>query len=891
MSAPLRPSTVTPHFAYTERFEGGAVYSGISAGRGKLIPVETAPRAPYLVFSVEKDRLRRTISIDIQSRSLIRTILNALDTYPEVGADPQPLDLNTLLRNYDVLKQHLEALESQIPAHLETSEFRLLIEDFLLERAVFDGIGLEPHPQHHGLSQTQLRDIHDRSIDTGLDGVDDCFRLGFIPSDMTDDYVAALSKRHAHLALPDELMSLEEPSPELISFASHHDPVFSSKSLEPEPPTSYSSFSNLAVRIKGPLAKESFPGAPDAPLDTLQNSIEPVDAFFKMESPLRKQEQHDLGGYVRRSSSGIFTSLSALENTNSTVGFGNAAPPPRGRASSCYDGIGITDPVMAPPLSNDIWGPPTSRSEGVPETRMGDPFNWKTESDTALFGDRENRSVPAVSMLATTGHNTPRTSGSCLPSISRKESQSALMKRQRLGRNLIASLTSLCRTVRDAIGKTEVGSPESTISAHFTSFIRVWNEGLGVFRQIINNHPPRGLLEVLDCLVVASAMCTVMSTYNEEDDDSMYLEFVNDVLRWRSILDPDDHPLFDKVNFALWFSLGFPDPTPGREDKDSLARFQELMQDIVTLEKENPRAPARTAPYATRLRDIQQEYAAKEDRQPRGQATSDPVSIPIPSGGARKRVYDESLDMEPEVGYGFSINDVFDVDRFLAQSVDSESTADQVMDLGWNDILSTTVLLLASTAFSVLLTLTTVIQRDFDSQSIVEMWRRPRGYSRSCDIVGHFLESVGGFPGGFREVPLYRPHSLDHCIKRLSLSTMSAPSSGQMWTSSSRTRTRTSVVPSSSQATAIEMSLSHSLGAVREPKRLRCLSANCSKTFSSVSNRNKHMREGCQHREKNGYRCRNGPCTKVLTTKWYRNTHEQERCRHKGVAGGQGGGG
>lgn len=68
---------------------------------------------------------------------------------------------------------------------------------------------------------------------------------------------------------------------------------------------------------------------------------------------------------------------------------------------------------------------------------------------------------------------------------------------------------------------------------------------------------------------------------------------------------------------------------------------------------------------------------------------------------------------------------------------------------------------------------------------------------------------------------------------------------------------------------------------VRSSDRLPCLSSRCLKTFSSISNRNKHMREGCVYREKKGYRCRNGDCTKILTTKWYRNTHEQTRCRFR----------
>lgn len=55
--------------------------------------------------------------------------------------------------------------------------------------------------------------------------------------------------------------------------------------------------------------------------------------------------------------------------------------------------------------------------------------------------------------------------------------------------------------------------------------------------------------------------------------------------------------------------------------------------------------------------------------------------------------------------------------------------------------------------------------------------------------------------------------------------------------------------------------------------------AKCHKTFSSVSNRNKHNREGCTYRDRKGYKCRNEHCPKVLSTKWYRNDHELRKCR------------
>lgn len=175
--------------------------------------------------------------------------------------------------------------------------------------------------------------------------------------------------------------------------------------------------------------------------------------------------------------------------------------------------------------------------------------------------------------------------------------------------------------------------------------------------------------------------------------------FVNDLGRWRSLLSAEEHPLFDRIALALWLSIGLSDPVPERADKEGLAKFHGLIQDLVTLQ-DYPLTPA-PVPYATRLSAVQREYIAREEQT---RTQSDPISIPIP-GGARKRVFDEALDAEDDDG--FSISDVFDVEGFLAQSVGDGSEAGEVLELGWNDILSTTVLVLASTAFSVFLTLTT----------------------------------------------------------------------------------------------------------------------------------------------------------------------------------------
>lgn len=177
------------------------------------------------------------------------------------------------------------------------------------------------------------------------------------------------------------------------------------------------------------------------------------------------------------------------------------------------------------------------------------------------------------------------------------------------------------------------------------------------------------------------------------------VRFVNDLGRWRSLLSAEEHPLFDRIALALWLSVGLSDPMPEREDKEGLAKFHELIQELITTE-EQPRAQA-SVPYATSLSAVQREYLAKEEQTAEESA---PIAIPIP-GGSRKRVFDEALDAGDDDG--FSISDVFDVEGFLAQSVGDESHTGEVLDLGLNDVLSTTVLVLASTAFSVFLTLTT----------------------------------------------------------------------------------------------------------------------------------------------------------------------------------------
>ena len=491
----------------------GAVYRGISAGRGKFISVEEVPRA--VAFAVAKDRSQETIAIDIKSDSLRRTISNALGVYFG-AASPQSPDLGTLLNNYSALKRHLETLRSLLPDYPETLEFGLLVEDLLPDRAVFDGLGMERPGGQYVLSQAQRRDLHERSIDTGLDVLDDTFRLGIMPLDVTEDTLRALSTRYVQKTLPDGFAAPREPSvPETLpeTPAPRYDPVFPS-GVEAEQPSSYKSFSNLALRIK----KGRQTGGPGA-LDTPASLADHVDHFPKVGSPLRSDTLKGVNGYATDDllgvNNGILTPLSALESSNVAVGVGGTAPIHR-RTDVFHTGMGMgmgsVPPAMSAPLDSGLCEYFTSRSEGTPETDF-DP----------LFLGARDALLPAASLPTTATTCIPGINGSLLDMGSTK-GRSAHVLRQQLGRDLIASLTGLCRSVRDAVGRAEAGSPASSVSAHFASFIRVWSAGIGAFRRVTNNHPPRGLLEVLDCLVVASAMCAAADRCSGQDGGSMYFE-------------------------------------------------------------------------------------------------------------------------------------------------------------------------------------------------------------------------------------------------------------------------------------------------------------------------------------------------------------------------------
>jgi hypothetical protein len=167
---------------------------------------------PTLSFIVEKDRLSKSITVEFTSIGLQHAVCSAID-YPTSMARLE-LDFNTILKNYEALKTHLNGLHDRYPYDDVTSEMQLLVEDLLLERALYDGMNMDTLRQQQILRVAHLQDIHARNVSTGLNEIEDCFALGLIPDNVSEQYLEALNLRYAQLARSGdfaELRNLCEP--------------------------------------------------------------------------------------------------------------------------------------------------------------------------------------------------------------------------------------------------------------------------------------------------------------------------------------------------------------------------------------------------------------------------------------------------------------------------------------------------------------------------------------------------------------------------------------------------------------------------------------------------------------------------------------------------------
>ena len=120
-----------------------------------------------------------------------------------------------------------------------------------------------------------------------------------------------------------------------------------------------------------------------------------------------------------------------------------------------------------------------------------------------------------------------------------------------------------------------------------TDFRRAWKDGVNAARQLLSGSLPRELHTVLGIAQVASAIRTAV----DDVDSPMASEskFLFDLGRWRQLLPTSSHAAFDCCADAMWEYRPPSDLAwEERQDTETLAYFQDLLMEMLSLIESSP---------------------------------------------------------------------------------------------------------------------------------------------------------------------------------------------------------------------------------------------------------------------------------------------------------------
>ncbi|GKT48954.1 uncharacterized protein ColSpa_09135 [Colletotrichum spaethianum] len=865
-----------PCFAFTEVFESGDVFQAVSPGLGIYLPFQSSPGS-LPAFTVSKCRPSKTIEVEIRSLTLLQSLAIAM---------PSPFDFPSILSNYTTLKSHLQHLETISPSHPSTVELRLLVRDLLLDRALYAGIGTEMYRSNGHLSLGQLHDMHQRSVDAGLDDLDACFCLGLLPEVMDDAFLEALASRFTELALAGDMTALHDLCEPIVRSGEvewETNPDLLLELLDRDRPDIYRYVLDLASRTRDRSTSQNGSFLRDITHDPLHVAIR-LGHVQQVDS-LLQQGTSFLGVHHGDSTEGsgnhvVLTPLSAAVYWGQPeivrVILSRNIFPDGLREAVAMAVSNADNKIMEIMLS---FGVMDMSGTLIPDNTF-ESFAELSLMDQAMAGEVPPASLGAETVGQSRDHQPLLTNGRPYPPdgtqmddrqgqdqaannpkepVRRKRSRH---RRRALGRGLVSCMHALCSQLRDVCTCSDHGDIRG-LASKYVFANDVWGRGLDVFRGLMQDNPPSTLPEVVDSLLVANAICLTLFTH----DETIFFQFVNDLDRWRSILPASSQVLFDDLALRMW-AYTPSGGAPSDPNSDSLSHFQDLVQNLISLEKRKESMPSRISAPGSRLAAIQRAFESQETHMGFSQGQAIPGrSQPCQSSHASSSTQRDDLVWA----------DFLHMEQF--EDMASRQTGPSSAEVGgWEDLLSATMLLLVSVAFSIVLAL--ILRKP----ALDAFTSTPAGYARCCALVTAYLKMHGISARPSRLDP-------DPAIPFFASQSPAYGSDACITPSSSFSSLNTLGVRRNVSSSSISMgsagASSSSRPASREHRgrgdRMPCLTPQCTKTFSSVSNRNKHLREGCAFtREKRqGYQCRNGPCARVLTTKWYRDTHEKERCRFR----------
>ncbi|KAK6218339.1 ankyrin repeat protein [Colletotrichum tabaci] len=622
-----------PCFAYAEVFESGDVFEAVSPGSGIYLPLQSSP-APLPAFAVFKCRLSKTIRIEVRSLTLLQSLAIAM---------PSPFDFHSILSNYTTLKSHLQHLETISPSHPSTVELRLLVRDLLLDTALYAGIGTDKYRSSGHLSLGQLHDMHQRSVDAGLDDLDACFSLGLLPDVLDDAFLEALASRFTELALAGDMTALHDLCEPVVRSGEvewQTNPDLLLELLDGGQLDIYRYVLDLASRTRDKPADQSGLSLRDITHDPLHVAIR-----------LGHVQQVD----------------SLLQQRTSFLGVHHG--------NLMEDGV---EHVVLTPLSAAVyWG----QAEIVRLILSRNVFPDGLREAVAMAISKADNDIMEI-MLS---FGVMDISETLAPGNNTFESFADLSLLDQAGAGDVASVPpsgvqSADRQLRDraAIG------PEEPVRPH-----KVWDRGLAAFRGLMQDSPPSTLAEVVDSLLAANAIYLTLFPH----DETLFFQFLNDLDRWRSTLPASSQFLFDDLALRMWAYTPSGEVPPEHEP-DDLLHFGDLVHNLVLLEKRKESVPLRTPTSGSRLVAVQRIFENQETHSGSSQAQAIPGSLQSCQGSSHAR----SSTQRDELAW----SEFLHMEHFEGTTSTQAGPSSTDVEV-WEDLLPATILLLVSVAFSIVL--------------------------------------------------------------------------------------------------------------------------------------------------------------------------------------------
>ncbi|TIC90064.1 hypothetical protein CH35J_011958 [Colletotrichum higginsianum] len=851
-----------PCFAYAEVFESGDVFEAVSPGSGIYLPLHSSP-APLPAFAVSKCRLSKTIRIEVRSLTLLQSLAIAM---------PSPFDFHSILSNYTTLKSHLQHLETISPSHPSTVELRLLVRDLLLDTALYAGIGTDKYRSSGHLSLGQLHDMHQRSVDAGLDDLDACFSLGLLPDVLDDAFLEALASRFTELALAGDMTALHDLCEPVVRSGEvewQTNPDLLLELLDGGRLDIYRYVLDLASRTRDKPADQSGLSLRDITHDPLHVAIrlghvQQVDSLLQQRTSFLGVHHGNLmeDGVEHV----VLTPLSAA------VYWGQAEIVRLILSRNVFpDGLREAVAMAVSKADNAIMEIMLSFGVmDISETLAPGNNTFESFADLSLLdqaGAGDVASVPPSGVQSADRQLRDRAAIGPEEPVRRKPSRN---RRRVLGQGLVSCIHALCSQLRDVCTCSDHAEVRD-LAGQYVSAHKVWDRGLAAFRGLMQDSPPSTLAEVVDSLLAANAIYLTLFPH----DETLFFQFLNDLDRWRSILPASSQFLFDDLALRMWAYTPSGE-VPSEHEPDNLLHFGDLVHNLILLEKRKESVPLRTPTSGSRLVAVQRIFENQETHSGSSQAQAIPGSSQSCQGSSHAR----SSTQRDELSW----SEFLHMEHFEGTASTQAGPSSTDVEV-WEDLLPATMLLLVSVAFSIVLAFILDLHSVPGRSAVGIFASTLPGYARCCALVMAYLEIYGipvrtspVDPGSARQPSASQssPYASDALI---------TPSSSfsSLSTLGARRNLSSSSISSMGSVATSPASRSTSREHRNRGDRLPCLTPQCAKMFSSVSNRNKHLREGCAFtREKRqGFQCRNGPCGRVLTTKWYRDTHERERCRFR----------